>query len=150
LSGISYDSTEGPEKAFACDLIENRNCIELSTPVSEVRSFFDEHVSTDTVTIIQDSKPVGLLQRSAFLTCVSHSNLPDSATLKLIEGCIEKEVTLVDSNDELLSLGRQITKRPRAKAYDDFIVCDKGEFLGSGSVYNVMRQLVSNAQKAKE
>lgn len=147
LENMNVDTEAGPEKILACDLIENRQAVELSVSLSELQRRFNEDMPCNALTVLKEGSPLGLLKRSAFLTCINNSEFPDGAELALIEGCIDQDVLLVDANTELRSLARQLVKRPQSKVYDDFIVMDKSQLLGMGTVIEVMRQLVSYKDK---
>lgn len=131
------------DRVLARNLTESRELFELSTSLSTVMAFFEQHPLSNSVAVVLKSKDLGIFSRSSFYEGLNKLDISGSSSLESLESYILSDVTVVDASTTLLELSKQIVERSPNHMYDDFIVSKEAKYLGIASVIEVMRQLVA-------
>jgi len=137
--------------ANAEELIIRVPPIEPATRVQEVVAMFREHLDWDSLAVVRDERPLGIVRRDdlfLFLTKLSH---PEVYNRKPVTSVMESPPLLIDSRLRLDQVARLVTRRSRSKVSDDFIVTREGRYAGLGKIIDILRQITAQQiQAAKD
>lgn len=95
----------------------------------------------NSLAILDERKPAGMVHRKRFLTDMSKPYAMDLATNKSIRNYMGRDFLQIDCHFRLEQVSRLVTNRARVHAEEDYIVCKQGEFLGIGQVIDLLRQI---------
>lgn len=121
----------GPRTAG--DLCEEAPAVEADDPNSLVMEIFSSHRAIASLAVIENNRPVGLINRDAFLSQMSkpfHRELYDK---KSCIAFMDKEPLIVDADMSIEALAFKAVEAGERALVDGFIVTRDGEFRGLGS-----------------
>jgi serine phosphatase RsbU (regulator of sigma subunit) len=122
----------------AGDLCQNTPTIEAAGANAQVMEMFATHRDLTTLAVLEDDKPIGLINRNIFLSQMSkpfHRELYDK---KSCIAFMDKEPLIVDAGMSIEALTFKTVEFGEKALADGFIVIREGRFLGLGSGLNLM------------
>jgi diguanylate cyclase (GGDEF)-like protein len=137
--------------ANAEELIIRVPPIEPSMRVQDVVTLFREHLDWDSVAVVRDERPLGIVRRDDLFLFLTKPLHPEVYNRKPVTSVMESPPLLIDSRLRLDQVARLVTRRSRSKVNDDFIVTREGRYAGLGKIIDVLRQIAAQQiQAAKD
>jgi diguanylate cyclase (GGDEF)-like protein len=125
--------------------------IEPDTKVQDVVATFRAHLDWDSLAIVRDGRPLGIVRRDDLFLFLTKPLHPEVYNRKPVTSVMESPPLLIDSRLRLDQVGRLVTRRSRPKVNDDFIITRDGRYAGIGKIIDVLRQLTAaQIQAAKD
>jgi diguanylate cyclase (GGDEF)-like protein len=133
------------------ELILKTPPIEPDTKVQELVTIFREHLDWDSVAVVRDGRPLGIVRRDDLFLFLTKPLHPEVYNRKPVTSVMESPPLLIDSRLRLEQVGRLVTRRSRPKVNDDFIITRDGRYAGIGKIIDVLRQITQQQiQAAKD
>jgi diguanylate cyclase (GGDEF)-like protein len=129
--------------ANADELIIDVPPIEPATRVQEVVAIFREHLDWDSLAVVRDERPLGIVRRDDLFLFLTKPLHPEVYNRKPVTSVMESPPLLIDSRLRLDQVARLVTRRTRSKVNDDFIVTREGRYAGLGKIIDVLRQITA-------
>lgn len=107
-----------------------------------VRDYLQQHPELDSIPVVKEDKPVGMILREHILSLFS---TPDRKALhenKPIHENMINSPVIVEAKTSLDEVAQWVTCGDDEKLLWHFIITDKGRYLGIGSVRDLLRQLI--------
>ncbi len=152
-AAMAHLSGRGSVLTAACaeELIIKVAPVEPTTRVQEVVAMFREHLDWDSLAVVRDGRPLGIVRRDdlfLFLTKPLHAEVYNR---KPITSVMESPPLLIDARLRLDQVGRLVTRRSRSRVNEDFIITRDGRYAGIGRIIDVLRQITAQQiQAAKD
>jgi GGDEF domain-containing protein/predicted transcriptional regulator len=138
---MSRRDQENKEIQVARQLISNQTSIQYHLPVQHIIKQLQNNPDLNSIAVVDGTQPIGMIHRKRFLTQMSRQYVMDLATHKTIADFMDTEFLQIDANFRLEQVSKLVTNRARIHAEEDFVICEKGEFLGCGQVIDLLRQI---------
>jgi diguanylate cyclase (GGDEF)-like protein len=137
--------------AAAEELILKTPPIEPDTKVQDVVASFRSHLDWDSLAVVRDGRPLGIVRRDDLFQFLTKPLHPEVYNRKPVTSVMESPPLLIDSRLRLDQVGRLVTRRSRPKVNDDFIITRDGRYAGIGKIIDVLRHLTAQQiQAAKD
>jgi serine phosphatase RsbU (regulator of sigma subunit) len=142
---LALDSTirfelPGPPR-FARDLARSRFALSPAQSNREVVEFFKEHPDQDALPIVEDDMPIGIINRSIFLTGYAQPYRREVYERKSCIAFMDKNPLTVDEGLPVAELGRLAVAWGGKVLHDGFLVTGGGRFLGLGTGLDLLQAL---------
>ena len=125
--------------------------IEPDMRVQDVVGMFREHLDWDSLAVVRDGRPLGIVRRDDLFLFLTKPLHPEVYNRKPVTSVMESPPLLIDSRLRLEQVGRLVTRRSRPKVNDDFIITRDGRYAGIGKIIDVLRQITAQQiQAAKD
>ncbi len=125
--------------------------IEPDMRVQDVVAMFREHLDWDSLAVVRDGRPLGIVRRDDLFLFLTKPLHPEVYNRKPVTSVMESPPLLIDSRLRLEQVGRLVTRRTRPKVNDDFIITRDGRYAGIGKIIDVLRQITAQQiQAAKD
>ena len=125
--------------------------IEPDMRVQDVVVMFREHLDWDSLAVVRDGRPLGIVRRDDLFLFLTKPLHPEVYNRKPVTSVMESPPLLIDSRLRLEQVGRLVTRRSRPKVNDDFIITRDGRYAGIGRIIDVLRQITAQQiQAAKD
>ncbi|HJS21356.1 MAG TPA: bifunctional diguanylate cyclase/phosphodiesterase [Steroidobacteraceae bacterium] len=125
--------------------------IEPETRVQDVVAMFRAHLDWDSLAVVRDGRPLGIVRRDDLFQFLTKPLHPEVYNRKPVTSVMESPPLLIDSRLRLEQVGRLVTRRSRPKVNDDFIITRDGRYAGIGKIIDVLRQITAQQiQAAKD
>lgn len=125
--------------------------IEPDMRVQDVVAMFREHLDWDSLAVVRDGRPLGIVRRDDLFLFLTKPLHPEVYNRKPVTSVMESPPLLIDSRLRLEQVGRLVTRRSRPKVNDDFIITRDGRYAGIGKIIDVLRQITAQQiQAAKD
>jgi CBS domain-containing protein len=128
--------------ANADELIIDVPPVGPATRVQDVVAMFREHLDWDSLAVVRDERPLGIVRRDDLLLFLTKPLHPEVYNRKPVTSVMESPPLLIDSR-LLDQVARLVTRRTRSKVNDDFIVTREGRYAGLGKIIDVLRQITA-------
>lgn len=138
---ISPRELESKDSLTARQLICNQTAIQYHRPVQGIIKQLQANPDLNSIAVVDGTKPIGMIHRKRFLTHMSRQYVMDLATHKRVADFMDTDFLQIDANFRLEQVSKLVTNRARIHAEEDFVISDKGEFLGCGQVIDLLRQI---------
>lgn len=127
--------------ALGCDLVVNRECVDLHTPVHEVLRRFEEKVFVCAIAVVEQDQVKGLVHRTPFLAELSRKQRRNVLMDMPISSQMEQDFLSVDAFVHVEQISWLITARARIHSEHDFVITCGDKFLGTSNVIEVLRTI---------
>ncbi len=125
--------------------------VEPTTRVQDVVAMFREHLDWDSVAVVREGRPLGIVRRDDLFLFLTKPLHPEVYNRKPITSVMESPPLLIDARLRLDQVGRLVTRRARSKVNEDFIITRDGRYAGIGKIIDVLRQITAQQiQAAKD
>ncbi|MDO9104977.1 MAG: SpoIIE family protein phosphatase [Methylovulum sp.] len=116
---------------------------------SEISKLLDEHPDLVSIAVIEDNKPIGLINRNFFMEGMAKPYRHDLFDRKSCIAFMDKEPLIVDQNMGIQALSFKVLDSGRKTLNDGFIITDEnGNYLGLGTGEDLVK-IVSFLQAEK-
>jgi len=109
--------------------------------VPKVADMFHEHSDIEALAVVERGKPVGLVRRVALLDLLSIPLRLDLHRRKPIRTLMDANPLLVDADLRLEQVSRLVTRGFRERLQEQFIVTDRGNYLGLARMVDLLRSI---------
>lgn len=117
--------------------------IDPEVTVQEVVQRFRDSATLNSLAIVEDRRPVGIVRRAELFLVLSRPLHPELYGRKPISTLMERMPLCIDSRLRLEQASRMLTRTASKRIPDDFIITDNGEYLGLGETVNLLRQITA-------
>ncbi len=121
------------------ELVADAKALGPKTPAGEVVKQFRNDVRLASIPVVEGDTPLGVVSRSELLNVFAQRFAHELYDEKPISEFISPLSVIVDVSTELKALGQSLTDDPHQNLSVDFIISDKGRYLGIGKVRNLLR-----------
>ena len=134
--------TETPrDGATANDLVFDSVTIDPTVCVWEVAQMFHDQVALQTLPIVEQDKPIGVIRRSELLDILSLPLRQELFGRKPIAALMDQNPLLVDCELKLEQVSRIVTRGYQERLQEQFIITRDGRYLGMGRVIDLLRAI---------
>ncbi len=112
------------------DLCFERQPVGPQMLIAEAVAMFRSNPQWETLPVVQDSKPVGLVRRDALLLLLSKPLFPEIFNPKPVSRVMESNALVIDERSRLSLASRLITRNRQSRINEEFIVARDGRYLG--------------------
>ena len=131
----------------ASSLLQTCQTIDYRERTKDIVEYFHKHPNVNSLPVLQDKKPVGMMLRDDLLELYSTPYGRSLNERKLIEDIMNRNPVIVEANTRLDELSKIITEERENKLLWYFIITDKGQYVGIGSVRDLLRQITEQQIK---
>ncbi|MEM8547970.1 MAG: bifunctional diguanylate cyclase/phosphodiesterase [Pseudomonadota bacterium] len=124
-------------------LIFEREPITPEMAVANVAELFHRELELDALPVVRDSKPLGLVRRSAFLDLLSIPLRRELYAKRPIESLMETSALVVEEDLRLEQVSRLVTSSSRTRLAEQFIVARHGDYVGMARVSDLLRAITA-------
>ncbi len=115
------------------DLCFEREPIGPQVLIADAVAAFRRNPEWETLPVVHDGKPVGLLQRDALLLLLSKPLYPEIYNRKPVSRVMESGAVVIDERSRLSQASRLITRNRQSRINEEFIVARDGPVSWSGA-----------------
>jgi diguanylate cyclase (GGDEF)-like protein len=124
-------------------LLIERAAIGPETRVADAVAMLQRHADWDSIAVVEDGKPRGLVRRDQLLTLLSKPLHPELYNRKPVARVMDSEVVIVDGRARLEQVSRLVTGLRRARIDEDFLITRHGRYAGVGRTIDLLHQITS-------
>jgi EAL domain-containing protein (putative c-di-GMP-specific phosphodiesterase class I)/GGDEF domain-containing protein/CBS domain-containing protein len=122
-----------------------------ATRVAEVAELFRGHKEWDSLAVVREGKPIGIVRRDDLLTLLSRPLYPELFNRKPITEAMDAHPLIIDAHSRLEHVSRLVTSSTRARVNEEFIIARDGRYVGLGRTIDLLRQITEQQiQAAKQ
>lgn len=122
-------------------ILRNTLAVEPTTTVENVGELFRNQIELQSVPVVSDGRPVGLIERNTFMQMFASRFGRDLYGRKPIVLFIRKQPVTVDKETPIEDVSRSITADATTPGCTDFIITDKGRYLGTGAIIDLLKRI---------
>ncbi len=115
-------------------------------PCEEVYRLFAEDKALQSIAVVEDEKPVGLVNRYALVDRFSRRYFRDLYALKPIHLIMEKNPLIVDRTVSLDNLSAIVADEEERYLYEGFIITEEGKYRGIGTGQRLIKEIMEQKQ----
>jgi len=135
----------------AGDLLIERQALSPKTRVEQVVTLFHEHEDWDSLAVVADDKPMGIVRRDTLLTMLSRPLYPEIYNRKPVTVVMDSQPVVVDTRARLDQVSRMVTGADTRRINEDFLIARQGHYVGVGRTIELLRQITTQqVQVAKQ
>lgn len=123
------------------NLVNRVESVEFDTPVPSVQQVFEETNSLNSIVVVKNNYPCGLVMEYNLNKHLSGKYGVALYSNKPISSVMDDGPLIVDLETTVEKVSQQAMARARKKAYDDVIVTWKGQLMGTVSVQRLLDTL---------
>ncbi len=112
------------------DLCFEREPIRSEMRVAEAVTMFQSNPEWETLPVVQDGKPVGVLRRDALLLLLSKPLFPEIYNPKPVSRVMDANALVIDERSRLSQASRLVTRNRQARINEEFVVARDGRYRG--------------------
>ncbi len=112
-----------------------------STPINAVYDIFKKQPELQVLAVLREGAPVGLIHRLRMLDRLARPYHRELYGNKPCDQFIENAPLIVDHHTSLQELGYQFTEANPHHLSDGFIITEKGQFIGVGTGFDLIREI---------
>lgn len=135
---------------LGCDLVVNREAVDLNTPVREVLGIFEAKVFVSSIAVLDQERVKGLVHRAPFLAELSRKQRRNVLLDMPISALMEQDFLSVDAFVHVEQISWLITTRARIQSEHDFVITCGDRFLGTSNVIEVLRTITRQKAGASQ
>jgi len=132
-------SSSGRGSPLALDLVASNFSLAPAVSVERVGEIFRRNPSLQSIAIVAEERPVGLVNRSRMLDELSKPFGRELNGRKPVATLMEKSYLCVEASLHIEQVSRLVTSRARYHQEDDFVIVQDGRFIGVGHVIDLLR-----------
>lgn len=132
----------------AADLCASVPCMTTDETNEKVLDIFTRHKDLISLPVVEDSRPIGLINRNIFLSQISKPFRLELYGRKSCIAFMDKEPLVVDASMDIETLTFKTVECGEKALSDGFIVTREGEFVGVGNGLQLMR-VVADMQASR-
>lgn len=140
LFRTEQDRTIVQRKNTAASLLKPMPCLERSCSVEEAAEVFRLAPSVQTIAVVFDQQPIGLLLRSKFMDMYAHKFGPYLHGKKPVYHFIEKNFLCFETSTPLEVLSKRLTNALDMPV-DEFVLVEKGHHVGKGTLLDLLQAI---------
>lgn len=125
----------------ALQLISSTESVAPDVHIMHVAKRFHDRAALNAIAVVEDGRPIGLVQRNLLLAMLSKPFALDLYAHKPIRTVMSRDPLRVDAGLRLEQVSRMVTARARLRMEEDFIITREGRFAGMGQVIDLLRQI---------
>lgn len=126
---------------LASSLLQVTYCISHDEKVKDVVDYLHKHANVHSIPVVQNNVPVGMIIRGDVLELFSTSFGRSLNERKNVSEIMMRTPVIVESDKRLDEVAQLVTLEHDDKLLWHFIITDKGQYIGTGSVRDLLRQL---------
>jgi GGDEF domain-containing protein len=127
--------------ATASDLIFESMTVPPTVCVSEVAQMFRDQAALQTLPVVENDRPVGVIRRSELLDILSLPLRQELFGRKPIVSLMDRNPLLVDCDLRLEQVSRIVTRGYQERLQEQFVITRNGRYLGMGRVIDLLRAI---------
>jgi len=127
-------------KNTAASLLKPKRCIESTCSVNEAIEMFIHTPTLNTIAVVFNEQPAGLLLRNQLMSLYAHRFGPEIYGKKPVYQFIEKNHLCFESNTPLEIISKRLTKALDVYV-DEFILVEKGRYKGMGTLLDLLQAI---------
>jgi diguanylate cyclase (GGDEF)-like protein len=112
------------------DLCFDREPVSPQMRIVDAVAVFRNNPQWESLPVVQDGKPLGLLQRDALLLLLSKPLYPEIYNPKPVSKVMEVAALVIDERSRLSQASRLITRNRQSRINEEFIVARDGRYRG--------------------
>jgi GGDEF domain-containing protein len=134
------------------DLCFERLAVSPRLLIAEAVAIFRSNPKWESLPVVQDGKPVGLVQRDALLLLLSKPLFPEIYNPKPVSRVMDANALVIDERSRLSQASRLITRNRQSRINEEFIVARDGRYLGLARsvelLHHITEQRLREAQQS--
>jgi GGDEF domain-containing protein len=112
------------------DLCFQREPLSPQMPIADAVAVFRSNPEWETLPVVLDGRPVGLVRRDALLLLLSKPLYPEVFNPKPVSRVMDTNTLVIDERSRLSQASRLITRNRQSRISEEFIVARDGRYLG--------------------
>ena len=117
------------------------------TPCSEVVARFEQDPALQAVPVVEDGKPIGLIERHSFLARCVQPARKQQLMRKPCSQMMDTRPLIVDQDITIQELSERLAQAERRHLMQGFILTDRGCYVGLGTGQDLMREIARLAER---
>lgn len=134
------------------DLCVTRTPLAPGTRIGDAVALFQANPEWESVPVVADGKPLGLVRRDALLLLLSKPLHPEIYHPKPVSRAMEQNMLVIDERTRLSQASRLITRNRQSRINEDFIIARDGRYCGIGRsielLHHITEQQLHEAQQS--
>ncbi|WCK55453.1 GGDEF domain-containing protein [Aneurinibacillus sp. Ricciae_BoGa-3] len=122
-------------------ILSSTICVTKDTLVREVYHIFEQNNKIDSLVIVNDKEPIGLIKRSEIYQILGGQYGIPLYYEKSISQIMNKSPLIVDKRTNIDEVAKLAMERPTFHLYDVIIITENGKYLGIVSVQSLLDML---------
>lgn len=129
------------ERTTAARLRIEVRSVSPDTPTRDVERRFTDDPELQSLPVVKDGIPVGLVNRHAFMDLMIRPFSKEVYGKKAVEAIMDRNILVVDQGTGLQELSRLIVESDPRHILHGFILTRQGSYSGMGSGHDLMREI---------
>jgi diguanylate cyclase (GGDEF)-like protein len=109
--------------------------------VMDLVELFRTGTTRDTLAIVQNGRPLGIVRRHSLFAMMSKPLHPEIYNKKSIVSVMETPSVMIDSQLRLEQVSRLVTHSSGARWTEEFVITQDGQYFGIGQTMDLLRQI---------
>jgi len=135
-NSASKRSASTPNTAF--DLKKSTLVASPELLSDDIMSLFHEHAALDVIPIVEDTHPIGLINRHVFMNEMARPYMREIYGRKSCIAFMDKQPLIVEENTPIQELSFQVLAAGQKALLDGFIIVKNGAYTGVGSGFDLV------------
>jgi diguanylate cyclase (GGDEF)-like protein len=107
--------------------------------VSEVADLFHQSPEQQTLAVVRDGRPVGVVRRNDLFALLAKPLHPEIYNKKAVSAVMESPTLLIDGQLRLEQVSRLVTQKGRLRLTEEFVITRDGLYHGLGQTIDLLR-----------
>lgn len=143
-----------PEAGASCvgDLCLTREPVSAETRVSEALALFHANPDWESLPVVSQGRPLGMLRRDALLLLLSKPLHPEIYNPKPVTKVMDAHALVIDFRTRLNQASRLVTRNRGSRINEEFIIARDGRYAGLGRsvelLHHITEQQLLEAQQS--
>ncbi len=108
---------------------------------SQVYDIFSAQPALQTIPVVDDGKPLGIITRVSLIDRFSRPYQRELYGKKTCTLCMDSNPLIADKDTSLQKLSHALVEADEYHLISDFIITDRGQYLGIGTSHDLLREL---------
>ena len=145
----SLDRSIGATSALCADHIAVYVApVSPDTRVSEVADLFHQAPEQQTMAIVRDGRPVGVVRRTDLFALLAKPLHPEIYNKKPVSSVMESPTLLIDGQLRLEQVSRLVTQKGKMRLTEEFVITRDGMYHGLGQTIDLLRLITEQQLQA--
>ncbi len=147
IIAFNHQNQHQPQQSSVANILSHVETIQSTTPILEVLERFVSIPSLYAIPIVDNQKPIGLINRNTLIELFSKPFTRELYGKSPISQSMDSKPIIVDINESIDDLAKIIIDAGMQYMYDGFIITQDNKYIGMGTGHSLLHEITEHKQQ---
>jgi len=147
IIAFNHQNQHQPQQSSVANILSHVETIQSTTPILEVLERFVSIPSLYAIPIVDNQKPIGLINRNTLIELFSKPFTRELYGKSPISQSMDSKPIIVDVNESIDDLASIIIDAGMQYMYDGFIITQDNKYIGMGTGHSLLHEITEHKQQ---